>query len=418
MIVLDPDTGQATKFVVSNTGPIHSGLTFDADSGLFFSTNEIGGNTLGTLDPNSSAGTVRIGGGRTLGTDSGFFGLAINPADGTLYSIGNPGNGLQTLVTIDKATGTINEEVAVLDDGFFPTAEAMTVYGDSLLVVANNFGSPELVGGSRPYGGFELYRIPLDGSGIELLNADLGQYVDAIEFAFRPGGGGGRVLQPGDVNKDGEVGTTDIVQILGAGKFERDVDALWEDGDVNGAPNEAFTVEGGVGPLGDGRVNTGDVIAILATNLFETGQYTAVKPTNGVDGNVTINYDPGSGNVSVSTTEPISSFQVESASGIFTAEAAKGLGGPFDVDSDGKIFKATFGDQFERLSFGNVAQTGLAETFLLDDLTVSGSFGAGGTFGADFELNYIPEPSTLMLLVVSLLIGPLLVLRKELRGRN
>lgn len=87
------------------------------------------------------------------------------------------------------------------------------------------------------------------------------------------GGGDTRVIQPGDVNLDGEIGTGDIVQILGAGKFETGMTATFADGDVDGAPNPEFTIGGGAGPPGNGLVDTGDVIAILSTGLFEQGPY-------------------------------------------------------------------------------------------------------------------------------------------------
>ena len=229
---------------------------------------------------------------------------------------------------------------------------------------------------------------------------------EEIQQNFDAGGaivpaGDPRTVQPGDVNIDGEVGTADVVQILAANKYERDVDATWTDGDVNGAPNPDFKIAGGIGPPGDGRVNSTDVVNILAANLFETGQYVAEKNSGEGDGKVVIDYDPNSGNVSVRTSAPISSFQLESASGAFTGEAAQGLGGPFDVDSDGKIFKATFGDQFSEVDFGPAAQTKLSESFLLNDLSATGSFAAGGTFGDQMELNYVPEPSTLVLCLLA-----------------
>ena len=68
-----------------------------------------------------------------------------------------------------------------------------------------------------------------------------------------------------------------------------------------------------------------------------------------------------------------------------------------------KVFKAVFGNQFSEVDFGAVADAGLAEDFLLDDLTASGSLaGGGGTFGPDVQLNYIPEPSSVVLLALGL----------------
>ena len=85
--------------------------------------------------------------------------------------------------------------------------------------------------------------------------------------------------------------------------------------------------------------------------------------------------------------------------GIFTGEEAQNLGGSFDNDDDNNIFKATFGTSFGSLSFGNVAQTGLSEESLLGDLIVIGSLAGGGDLG-DVDLVYVPEPSTVILVII------------------
>ena len=68
------------------------------------------------------------------------------------------------------------------------------------------------------------------------------------------------------------------------------------------------------------------------------------------------------------------------------------------------IFKATFGSSFGSLSFGNVAQAGLSEEFVLGDLTVIGSLAGGGDLG-NVDLVYVPEPTSGLLLSVGLAIG-------------
>ena len=91
---------------------------------------------------------------------------------------------------------------------------------------------------------------------------------------------------------------------------------------------------------------------------------------------------------------------------MFTGDPAENLGGPFDVDRDDKIAKATFGDSFGDLSFGNVAATGVSEADVGNDLTVSGTFFPTGTFsGAEgnVDLFYVPEPSTIVLISLGLL---------------
>ena len=98
-------------------------------------------------------------------------------------------------------------------------------------------------------------------------------------------------------------------------------------------------------------------------------------------------------------------MNVDSASGMFTGDAAQNLGGSFDNDDgDGNIFKATFGGSFGSLSFGNIAQTGLSEDFVAGDLTVVGSLAGGGDLG-NVDLIYVPEPVSLMLLLLGLVAG-------------
>ena len=97
----------------------------------------------------------------------------------------------------------------------------------------------------------------------------------------------------------------------------------------------------------------------------------------------------------------LTSINIDSAAGVFTGDAAQNLGGSFDNDADNNIFKATFGSSFGSLSFGNVAQTGLAEDVVMNDLTVVGSLAGGGDLG-NVDLIYVPEPTTMVLLVCGL----------------
>ena len=111
-------------------------------------------------------------------------------------------------------------------------------------------------------------------------------------------------------------------------------------------------------------------------------------------------YDPSSGEVAVNAPAgtQLTSLNIDSAAGIFTGAAALNLGGTFDNDSDNNVFKATFGSSFGSLSFGNVAQAGLSEEFVLNDLTVVGSLAGGGALG-NVDLIYVPEPATMLLLL-------------------
>jgi hypothetical protein len=142
----------------------------------------------------------------------------------------------------------------------------------------------------------------------------------------------------------------------------------------------------------------------LAPGLYLKGPYAAVQ-TNGKegDGQTSVGYDASTGELWVDAPagQELTSINIDSASNIFTGAPAQNLGGSFDNDADGNIFKATFGSSFGSLSFGSVAPSGLSEAFVANDLSVVGSLAGGGALG-DVDLIYVPEPSTVTLFVLGL----------------
>jgi len=145
---------------------------------------------------------------------------------------------------------------------------------------------------------------------------------------------------------------------------------------------------------------TACIVSTWATLAPAQGIFSAVNP-NGVqgDGQTSVVYDAATGEVSLDAPVGVglTSINIASAGSIFTMDAAMELTGDFDIDDDDNLFKATFGSEFGSLSFGNVAQTGLSQAFLLDDLSVDGSLATGGGLG-DVDLIYVPEPSSIALL--------------------
>jgi hypothetical protein len=211
---------------------------------------------------------------------------------------------------------------------------------------------------------------------------------------------GGVVLQAGDADRDLDFDQFDLVRVQIAAKYLTGQPATWGEGDWDGAPGGSQAEP----PTGDGLFTQTDIIAALTGGFYLQGPYAAVRD-GGVenDGQTSVVYNPATGDVAVDAPigVELTSINIDSAVGIFTGEAAANLGGSFDNDADSNIFKATFGGMFGSISFGNVAQSGLAKDFVLNDLTVVGSLAGGGDLG-DVDLIYIPEPATLLLLLLGL----------------
>ena len=212
--------------------------------------------------------------------------------------------------------------------------------------------------------------------------------------------GGQTQLQAGDADQDLDFDQLDLVRVQVAAKYLTGQAATWGDGDWDGAPGGSQ----GRPPTGDGKFDQLDVIAALGNGLYLAGPYGAINRNGQAgDAQASIGYNAGSGEVWVDAPAgtDLTSVNIESASGIFTGQSAKNLGGSFDNDSDTNIFKATFGSSFGSLSFGQVAQAGLTEDFLAGDLSVVGSLAGGGALG-NVDLIYVsvPEPATLLLLAL------------------
>jgi hypothetical protein len=220
--------------------------------------------------------------------------------------------------------------------------------------------------------------------------------------------GGAKPLQAGDADQDLDFDQLDLVRVQIAAKYLTGRAATWGEGDWNGAPGGSP----GSPPAGDGFFNQIDIIAALGNGLYLTGPYAALRPSGSPgDGQTSIVYNASTGQLAVDAPAAVqlTSVNIDSAAGIFTGDAAQNLGGSFDNDSDANIFKATFGSSFGSISFGNVAQPGLSEQFVLGDLTVVGSLAGGGALG-NVDLIYVPEPSALVLSTMALvgLVGVLL----------
>ena len=234
---------------------------------------------------------------------------------------------------------------------------------------------------------------------LDVTDEGLAIFDGAVNYALGNFGNAAPELKAGDADMDLDFDQLDLVKVQVAGKYLNGQPATWGDGDWDGAPGG----EQGSPPAGNGLFDQLDIIGALGAGAYLTGPYAAVA-SGGVrgDGQTSIGYDPATGEVFVDAPAGIelTSVNMDSAGGIFTGEAALSLGGSFDNDADGNIFKATFGGSFGSLSFGNVAQAGLAQDFVMNDLTVVGSLSGGGDLGA-VDLIYVPEPSAIVMLILA-----------------
>ena len=86
---------------------------------------------------------------------------------------------------------------------------------------------------------------------------------------------------PGDANEDRRFDIMDVIQVLGAAKYETGEPATWAEGDWDGAPSE-FAIGA---PKGNGLFDSADLLAALAIGGFEMGTYASLQsPYDGNDG--------------------------------------------------------------------------------------------------------------------------------------
>ena len=210
-------------------------------------------------------------------------------------------------------------------------------------------------------------------------------------------------LLPGDADQNQSFDQLDLVQVQVAAKYLTGLPATWGEGDWDGWDSLGGGTPGSPS-AGDGFFNVLDVVAALAPGHYLSGPYASMSTaTTRLDDNIALVYDPATGGLAIDVPieMELTSISINSASSIFTGDAADHLVGAFDVDSDSEIFKATFGGSFGSLNYGTVAQEGLSREFLLKDLTIARSL-AGGRALNEIDLIYIPEPSSFSLFILGI----------------
>jgi hypothetical protein len=298
------------------------------------------------------------------------------------FGPGIPADQLEVIATVDHPAGFGDVPVMAVFEKGTPT-------GPTALVDPSPGLRIFLFSRTHPAGG-DLY----SDDGLKILDTAVNYALGLLA--------GAPPLQAGDADQDLDFDQLDLVRVQIAAKYLTGRAATWGEGDWNGAPGG----QQGSPPAGNGFFDQLDIIAALGSDKYLKGKYAAVRP-GGVagDGQTSIVYNPTSGELSVDAPAgtQLTSINIDSAARIFTGAPAQNLGGSFDNDSDANIFKATFGSSFGSLTFGNVAQAGLSEQFVLGDLTVVGSLAGGGGLG-NVDLIYVPEPQAVILLAIGLVL--------------
>ncbi len=358
-------TGAWSGIVVSRNGPQPIGIDYNASDGQ-----------LNYIWNDNSPETYNFVSGLDIPVDEWtFVALAVTPDDATLY-VGAGGS-------LDFAINEIPHN---------PQENFDTAW---------RLGEDDCCGPDRNFLGLiddvSIWDEALSEDQLNSLLQGTDTPLSLAGLAPRPGG---PVLFAGDADQDLDFDQLDLVRVQIAAKYLTGLGATWGEGDWDGAPGG----KPGEPPPGNGRFDQLDIIAALGANTYLKGPYAALAPGGRAgDGQTSIVYNALSGEVAVDAPAGVNltSVNIDSAARIFTGQPAQNLGGSFDNDADGNIFKATFGSSFGSLSFGNVAQPGLSEQFVLSDLTAVGSLAGGGALG-NVDLIYIPEPSAWILLALGI----------------
>lgn len=147
------------------------------------------------------------------------------------------------------------------------------------------------------------------------------------------------------------------------------------------------------------------LVCAVCGGTSRAGSFAALAP-GGVRGDdrLSVIYDARTGEIAAESPVLLFSLWIESQGGVFTGDPPIVNGTFAHVRPDHDLFQGTFGeeDRFTSWTFGTAAQAGLAESFVLADLSVAA--GIRDTTITDADLIYIPipEPSTSVLLSAGL----------------
>lgn len=138
--------------------------------------------------------------------------------------------------------------------------------------------------------------------------------------------------------------------------------------------------------------------AALTVTALVTSNAVAEMPLAGADylsdGEITLVYDPADGNMSIDASgKMISTFELQSASGVLTGTTPDIVLPPFDVHTPVKFFILKT-DGIGDTDLGPIAGAGYDGATLSADLTLNGSVLPSGGLG-NANLAVVPEPASM-----------------------
>ena len=140
------------------------------------------------------------------------------------------------------------------------------------------------------------------------------------------------------------------------------------------------------------------VLSIVLVALMASVSFGAIETGPASTDGVNLIYSPDSGDLMVeSLAGAMTTFELKSESGQLTGAANDAFGGLFDVNSPQKLFKLEPAG-YSELSLPGALPTGLGFDALAADLTLDGSFAAGGPLSGVPNILVVPEPSSLALI--------------------
>ena len=212
----------------------------------------------------------------------------------------------------------------------------------------------------------------------------------------------GTPLQAGDANQDLRFDQLDLVQVQIAAKYLTGQPATWGEGDWDAAPGGSP----GAPPTGDGLFNQMDIIAAQQAGKYLTGPYAAVQPHG----------DSAAGQFDIVFSDTEGDTEVDALGGVLATSKEFDTGAPIDTShapdigislgfqTDGDIDNATLGISLEPISFGIVGQAALAAGSEPHVVGFTNSLSEGGGQAA-FDLIYVPEPTSVFLLLLGAVVA-------------